>query len=412
MSPISQSLEFPASYTSPIAHPVLAFPAPVTKADPLNFPVSSESPEANQTSDEESNVRPFEDLVDYSKDVGSYTGHVETGITEQEIDAFILPPDPNDRKGVFQCLWPDCNKANGFPRKENVKSHVQTHLGDRQFQCKLCDSRFVRQHDLKRHLGKHSGIKEHTCQCGSKFARADALTRHRERHMCVGKFLPGQAPKETKRGRPRKNRPEMEERLDKAARSRRNQKEKAVATPEPTVSAWPAHPSLDKDFDEFVGYGDAEVVAHSMAVMCSDEGLNSLDLAPTPTQYTQWTSAYEAALMKEISDDPELPNLTNSGPSQPQSVGSSPPELELVSSSPTASRYFDFDAVDELFSQADSSSENSKPTDNLALPQFQESIEPSLYGDHLFEEFGANKMDEPFWSDGPTDPLDPFSTSY
>ncbi|KAM0794478.1 hypothetical protein BDR22DRAFT_794605, partial [Usnea florida] len=84
------------------------------------------------------------------------------------------------------CLYPHCDKK--FGRKENIKSHVQTHLGDRQFQCKDCLKCFVRQHDLKRHANIHSGVKSYPCPCGKGFARHDALTRHRQRGMCIGAF--------------------------------------------------------------------------------------------------------------------------------------------------------------------------------------------------------------------------------
>ncbi|KAF2237311.1 hypothetical protein EV356DRAFT_421947, partial [Viridothelium virens] len=82
------------------------------------------------------------------------------------------------------CLYEDCAKK--FGRRENIKSHVQTHLGDRQFKCNECQKCFVRQHDLKRHAKIHSGDKPHICLCGNGFARHDALTRHRQRGVCIG----------------------------------------------------------------------------------------------------------------------------------------------------------------------------------------------------------------------------------
>jgi regulatory protein SWI5 len=101
----------------------------------------------------------------------------DTGITIDDIATFIQGPDPVDNKWL--CLYPECKKR--FGRKENIKSHVQTHLGDRQFQCPHCQKCFVRQHDLKRHAKIHSGVKPYPCQCGNSFARHDALTRHRQR---------------------------------------------------------------------------------------------------------------------------------------------------------------------------------------------------------------------------------------
>lgn len=139
----------------------------------------------------------------------------ETGISIDDIAQFISGPDPTDQKYI--CLYPSCSKR--FGRKENIKSHVQTHLGDRQFQCPHCSKCFVRQHDLKRHAKIHSGVKPYPCKCGNSFARHDALTRHRQRGMCVGAFE-GVVKKVVKRGRPRKMRPDEESRVGKAEESR------------------------------------------------------------------------------------------------------------------------------------------------------------------------------------------------
>lgn len=149
----------------------------------------------------------------------------ETGITIDDIASFISGPDPSDNKWV--CLFPDCKKR--FGRKENIKSHVQTHLGDRQFQCPHCKKCFVRQHDLKRHAKIHSGVKPYPCQCGNSFARHDALTRHRQRGMCIGAFE-GVVKKTVKRGRPRKNRPDDEQRLKKSSRTRNKNKAMSSAS--------------------------------------------------------------------------------------------------------------------------------------------------------------------------------------
>ncbi len=143
----------------------------------------------------------------------------ETGVTLDDISAYIDGPDAKDGKWV--CTFDGCNKQ--FGRKENIKSHVQTHLNDRQYQCPTCKKCFVRQHDLKRHAKIHTGIKPYPCECGNSFARHDALTRHRQRGMCIGAF-DGIVRKVVKRGRPKKHRPDMEERREKSERTRRKNK--------------------------------------------------------------------------------------------------------------------------------------------------------------------------------------------
>ncbi|OJD11876.1 hypothetical protein AJ78_07446 [Emergomyces pasteurianus Ep9510] len=149
----------------------------------------------------------------------------ETGITIDDISAFIEGPDPVDKKWV--CTYGGCNKR--FGRKENIKSHVQTHLGDRQFKCNHCNKCFVRGHDLKRHAKIHTGIKPYPCECGNSFARQDALTRHKQRGMCSGAFK-GAIRKVVKRGRPRKHRPEQDERRYKATKTRISASEKSYAS--------------------------------------------------------------------------------------------------------------------------------------------------------------------------------------
>ncbi|GAB1317851.1 Metallothionein expression activator [Madurella fahalii] len=149
----------------------------------------------------------------------------ETGVTLDDIAAFIQGPDPSD--GKWECLYENCHKR--FGRKENIKSHVQTHLNDRQYQCPTCKKCFVRQHDLKRHAKIHTGIKPYPCECGNSFARHDALTRHRQRGMCIGAF-DGIVRKVVKRGRPKKIRPDMEERREKSERTRRKNRLNSVSS--------------------------------------------------------------------------------------------------------------------------------------------------------------------------------------
>ena len=171
----------------------------------------------------------------------------DTGITSDEIASFISGPDLIDQK--WMCMYDSCGKK--FGRKENIKSHVQTHLGDRQFRCNHCSKCFVRQHDLKRHGKIHSGVKPYVCPCGNGFARHDALTRHRQRNTCVGGFG-GTGPKQpTRRGRPKKTRPDTEERLEKAARTRQRVLEKAYSSSvsDSSDSSYPSPPGLFEDMN-------------------------------------------------------------------------------------------------------------------------------------------------------------------
>ncbi|RMY37043.1 hypothetical protein D0864_16516, partial [Hortaea werneckii] len=152
---------------------------------------------------------------------------VDTGVPAWEVQKYIGELGEKDQK--YPCLFPGCNRR--FGRKENVRAHIQTHLGDRQFKCNLCEKTFVRQHDLKRHVAIHSDDRPFVCPCGTGFARHDALTRHRQRGMCNG-ALPGFEKTEEekpKRGRPKKERPDMETRTDKALKQRMKNKERTLS---------------------------------------------------------------------------------------------------------------------------------------------------------------------------------------
>ncbi|KAJ5493089.1 hypothetical protein N7539_001835 [Penicillium diatomitis] len=158
-----------------------------------------------------------ETIDDFDLDARVKASVRETGVSNDEINKWISGPDPKDGKWV--CLWHDCGNCR-FGRKENIRSHVQTHLDDRPYKCDVCEKKFVRGHDLKRHLKTHTGKKPFACRCGASFARQDALTRHRQRDMCVGGYN-GHTLKTTRRGRPpKKNRPDMESRQTKSTRTR------------------------------------------------------------------------------------------------------------------------------------------------------------------------------------------------
>ncbi|KAL8808249.1 MAG: hypothetical protein Q9223_007005 [Gallowayella weberi] len=189
----------------------------------------------------------------------------ETGVTEDEISAYIMGPLQDNR---YMCVYEGCRKL--FGRKENIRSHVQTHLGDRQWRCNHCQKRFVRQHDLKRHSKIHTGQKPHLCPCGNGFARHDALTRHRQRNTCIGGFgvIEGMPQSPSKRGRPKK-RPDMESRRDKAARTREKALEKATSSSVSGSSDLSA-PSPEMFFEELT-MGEGRTNADEVVAIQSSE---------------------------------------------------------------------------------------------------------------------------------------------
>lgn len=277
---------------------------------------------------------------------------LDTGITMEDIAAFISGPDATD--GKWLCLYPECNKR--FGRKENIKSHVQTHLGDRQYQCPHCNNRFVRQHDLKRHAKIHSGVKPYPCRCGNSFARHDALTRHRQRGMCIGAFE-GVVKKTAKRGRPRKNRPEDEKRIEKSSRTRAKNKEKEMSSTSSSSgcseSSDAQSPRSEADITEDVDFADFNksletqnthfLKLESPAPSCISPQIIH---AHSPSVFSSQTmSRTTSATGQDSMPSPQqLPALP---PSPTKSIHSyhSPPGLCDSSSSPAPSQYYDLDDV-------------------------------------------------------------------
>ncbi|KAF2968676.1 hypothetical protein GQX73_g4930 [Xylaria multiplex] len=322
-----------------------------TMADILSDAVSSSSTE--KPSSRASQHRRTESVASLASAASIASIDIEstktaTGITLEDIQQYIEGPDPKDNKWI--CVFEGCNKK--FGRKENIKSHVQTHLNDRQFKCPACQKCFVRQHDLKRHAKIHTGIKPYPCACGNSFARHDALTRHRQRGMCIGAFE-GSAPKNAKRGRPRKPRPDDDERREKATRTRRKNKSTSSASSQGTCSDASAATSPED-------YNDFDVMEDIMDVSLGGTTMNPSNLqslgssAPMPTlamddpmnhqspstaSVHSYASQLSHATLHSTTSE-TLPPHPGSPARSIASAANDPPELSHVSS-PPANQYFD-----------------------------------------------------------------------
>ncbi|KAJ1977282.1 hypothetical protein H4R34_003643 [Dimargaris verticillata] len=81
-----------------------------------------------------------------------------------------MAPQPNPSMTCSFRYMP--YNAAGFPYR------VQ-YVPSRPYKCPTCNQSFSRNHDLKRHVKIHTGLKPHQCQrCGKRFGRSDALKRH------------------------------------------------------------------------------------------------------------------------------------------------------------------------------------------------------------------------------------------
>ncbi|KAI1339895.1 hypothetical protein F5Y15DRAFT_423717 [Xylariaceae sp. FL0016] len=275
-----------------------------------------------------------------------------TGITLDDIQQYIAGPEAIDQKWV--CLFDGCRKR--FGRKENIKSHVQTHLNDRQYQCPSCHKCFVRQHDLKRHAKIHTGLKPYPCECGNSFARHDALTRHRQRGMCVGAFE-GVVRKTVKRGRPRKHRPDMEERKEKATRTRRKVKSVSSISSQSGYSdssvANSPEEHVDRDWGMFDDLMDTSIGGTTMnpsGLQSSSAPMPSLAVDPPLSAHSPSAGSVHSYVsqLSHMSLHPEPfidPQQLPSHPASPAKSTSSqfnePPELSQSSSPPQCNQYFE-----------------------------------------------------------------------
>ena len=313
----------------------------------------------------------------------------DTGITLDDISTFIEGPDPLDGKWI--CLFPECNKK--FGRKENIKSHVQTHLGDRQYRCNHCKKCFVRQHDLKRHAKIHSGVKPYPCLCGNSFARHDALTRHRQRGMCIGAFE-GVVKKVVKRGRPRKHRPDAEERQDKASRTRKKATAMSQSSSTSGMSEHSYYQSsppgsedslssrsmspfelLTEGFQPDQTEGQANT--HQTPPMSPDSGTGA-GISP---QAIQQQPASEQGAVTSLMHQPEAnnadellppPAMLSSPGKSPSSQFNTPPGLCLSSSSPPSSKFFDLESTS---GPSGPEMTNSRDLGDFGLPDITEQVD-------------------------------------
>jgi hypothetical protein len=154
-----------------------------------------------------SSVRSASPALSVSSHGSSYSHHSHMDMPDQQMDYFPGSARPKVAKlkvtsmatevasqsrrtnsGIFKCPVPGCGST--FTRHFNLKGHLRSHNDERPYKCiyEGCPKAivgFARQHDCKRHMLLHEGLRPFECEgCGKKFARLDALTRHRELESC------------------------------------------------------------------------------------------------------------------------------------------------------------------------------------------------------------------------------------
>ncbi|KAM6942306.1 uncharacterized protein PEZ65_004168 [Lycodopsis pacificus] len=114
--------------------------------------------------------------------------HNRTGVPWVSIkthpSANALPhPDSHPHAGPRHLLrCGQCGKC--FPHPSNLKSHLQTHTGERPFCCSLCGRSFTKLSNLKAHRRVHTGERPYCClACGKRFTQKCNLKRHQRIHL-------------------------------------------------------------------------------------------------------------------------------------------------------------------------------------------------------------------------------------
>ncbi|KAF9403917.1 zinc-finger protein [Mortierella sp. AD011] len=89
-------------------------------------------------------------------------------------------------KSEYICEWTNCDRqGRGFSQRQKAMRHIQTHTGDKPFQCQVCQKRFSEANIMAQHMRTHTGEKPFKCTepgCSRQFSISGALTIHRRVH--------------------------------------------------------------------------------------------------------------------------------------------------------------------------------------------------------------------------------------
>lgn len=115
-----------------------------------------------------------------------WKGCTKAFANHSELTQHIVNDHVGSGKASYRCGWEGCSRADKiFNQKQKVLRHLQTHTGDRPFECSICHKRFSEKNTLAQHQRTHTNEKPYVCDypgCKKAFAVAGSLTIHKRTH--------------------------------------------------------------------------------------------------------------------------------------------------------------------------------------------------------------------------------------
>ncbi|CAG8491112.1 4075_t:CDS:2 [Ambispora gerdemannii] len=106
--------------------------------------------------------------------------------TFDELTGHVSESHIGSGRSQYVCHWESCNR-NGRPfnQRQKVMRHIQTHTGDKPYQCTVCKKRFSEPNIMTQHMRTHTGERPYKCPkpgCDREFSISGALTIHLRVH--------------------------------------------------------------------------------------------------------------------------------------------------------------------------------------------------------------------------------------